>query len=209
MDWNTCTFLPELHTSVLAGLDEKTFHGVECSRKGTDGNKPDGRQGSRLCSCDANGECGPVWPVYRLPRRCLAPEKSLDRTLLVSEASEATDNTFFDDQDQLLIPRLVVGSGLCSGKHRSSVGSDSNEPEPIVFGPTPQRALMLEVARLGRLATYLHRTVVLALGLEFFAKCFSHQNTLRRVQLDAVKLCFSLGQPKTFLHDDARCVQVR
>ncbi|KAJ5002828.1 Highly reducing polyketide synthase alt5 [Colletotrichum sp. SAR 10_66] len=167
----TCIFLPELFESVLAKPNEKVFSGIKnmCGSArailwvvqggGVAPTNPtaDMVLGFARTMRMENAARFLTLSLSRLPplEDCRHAADTIlqfvNEKLLASDTSPLVDNAFCEHDGLIMIPRLVTGSGLFGGNGSKALSGRNAEPEPTVFGASPERALMLEVATPGLL----------------------------------------------------------
>ncbi|KAF4914963.1 Highly reducing polyketide synthase alt5 [Colletotrichum fructicola] len=171
LERKTCIFLPELFESVLAKPNEKFFSGIKnmCGSArailwvvqggGVAPTNPtaDMVLGFARTMRMENAARFLTLSLSSLPllEDCRHAADTIlqfvNEKLLASDTSSLVDNAFCEHDGLIMIPRLVTGSGLFGGNGSKALSGRNAEPEPTVFGASPERALMLEVATPGLL----------------------------------------------------------
>ncbi|KAI8159782.1 Highly reducing polyketide synthase alt5 [Colletotrichum sp. SAR 10_70] len=171
LERKTCIFLPELFESVLAKPNEKVFSGIKnmCGSARAilwvvqgGGVAPTNPTADMVLGFARTMRMENAARFLTLSLSSLPPLEDcrhaadtilqfVNEKLLASDTSPLVDNAFCEHDGLIMIPRLVTGSGLFGGNGSKALSGRNAEPEPTVFGASPERALMLEVATPGLL----------------------------------------------------------
>ncbi|KAI8253821.1 Highly reducing polyketide synthase alt5 [Colletotrichum sp. SAR 10_77] len=171
LERKTCIFLPELFESVLAKPNEKAFSGIKnmCGSARAilwvvqgGGVAPTNPTADMVLGFARTMRMENAARFLTLSLSSLPPLEDcrhaadtilqfVNEKLLASDTSPLVDNAFSEHDGLIMIPRLVTGSGLFGGNGSKALSGRNAEPEPTVFGASPERALMLEVATPGLL----------------------------------------------------------
>ncbi|KAI8251523.1 Compactin diketide synthase [Colletotrichum sp. SAR 10_98] len=166
-----CIFLPELFESVLAKPNEKVFSGIKnmCGSARAilwvvqgGGVAPTNPTADMVLGFARTMRMENAARFLTLSLSSLPPLEDcghaadtilqfVNEKLFASDTSSLVDNAFCEHDGLIMIPRLVTGSGLFGGNGSKALSGRNAEPEPTVFGASPERALMLEVATPGLL----------------------------------------------------------
>ncbi|KAJ0331472.1 hypothetical protein COL922a_011889 [Colletotrichum nupharicola] len=171
LERKTCIFLPELFESVLAKPNEKVFSGIKnmCGSARAilwvvqgGGVAPTNPRADMVLGFARTMRMENAARFLTLSLSSLPPLEDcrhaadtilqfVNEKLLASDTSPLVDNAFCEHDGLIMIPGLVTGSGLFVGNGSEALSGRNAEPEPTVFGASPERALMLEVATPGLL----------------------------------------------------------
>ncbi|KAJ0331973.1 hypothetical protein KNSL1_013783, partial [Colletotrichum chrysophilum] len=171
LERKTCIFLPELFESVLAKPNEKVFSGIKnmCGSARAilwvvqgGGVAPTNPTADMVLGFARTMRMENAARFLTLSLSSLPPLEDcrhaadtilqfVNEKLLASDTSPLVDHAFCEHDGLIMIPRLVTGSGLFGGNGSKALSGRNAEPEPTVFGASPERALMLEVATPGLL----------------------------------------------------------
>ncbi|KAL2060530.1 hypothetical protein VTL71DRAFT_9171 [Oculimacula yallundae] len=171
-----CIFLPELYESVLSQPNEDTFDALKqmcrSSRAcfwvvqggGTTPTNPAAdmvlgfARTMRMENAARFVTLSLQEPLTEMTgedisNKCELISRLLMETIIgIGQGPVTDDNAFSEKKGVVFIPRLVVGSGLCSNDSKENTSNAQNSIlTPTIFGASPERAFMLDVATPGML----------------------------------------------------------